>query len=795
MIHTATRILKSSSLPKSPERLRPCGTIRRHFASPIVLFAGEMPQSAQLKQGQHKKHVDFATNHRSISTSSGYIRFTATAFLVILGRTWTSPISHIGTTAFTTNMNIGKSTSSTSASSSLTSPNPNLLSKVSDNFDYSWLSSLSAETEENRLKSKRVSPEDDGISNNVKRPVYNGHYVLVKPTPLTDPRLVIHSPDTADKLGLTFSDVQTETFAKFFSGDTSVLEGTQSWATPYALSIMGKLYTSNCPFGTGDGYGDGRAISIAEVKIPSASSSHPDKRWELQLKGAGRTPFCRGADGRAVLRSSIREFLASEAMYHLGVDTTRALSLVVSEGGDVSQRPWYSDRNIKGPLPDMDDPSLASYSLEQRKQIISQLNAQSKSDPDMMIEETNAITCRVSKSFSRVGHFDLFARRVNNMTTGKEGKPDITTNEFKELEDLFWHVCSVEYPDSCYRPYKGNIISASKCLLEFSMHGIATMVANWIRVGFAQGNFNGDNCLVAGRTVDYGPFGFMDEYHPLFAKWTGSGDHFGFMNQSNAGYANFAVLVSSIMPIVRAYSGNMDEAKTFQDEIMKKAQVVFDEKLIAVLRTKMGFQPSDSSPDELWADLEAILRETRADWTLFWRQLTTVAKVFPLRREKDGSGKFTSIDYGGMLQTLQGDENKDGPSPFYVPLDVESKTKLLKWIQSWREALIESYKENELSTSSDYIAPDERMRLANPKYVLREWMLVEAYSKASLSNSQSSSIFKTTSTQTQSDESVIHELFELIQSPYDEGTEDQNKKYYHRAPDTATVAGGSAFMS
>ena len=120
---------------------------------------------------------------------------------------------------------------------------------------------------------------------------------------------------------------------------SGVLPNVQSWCTPYALSIYGQEMYQNCPFGNGNGYGDGRAVSIAEVLVPTgttassgASSGPGSGRWELQLKGGGTTPFCRGADGRAVLRSSVREFLVSEAMHALGVSTTRALSLVVSAG-------------------------------------------------------------------------------------------------------------------------------------------------------------------------------------------------------------------------------------------------------------------------------------------------------------------------------------------------------------------------------------------------------------------------------------------------------------------------------
>lgn len=214
----------------------------------------------------------------------------------------------------------------------------------------------------------------------------------------------------------------------------------------------------------------------------------------------------------------------------------------------------------------------------------------------------------------------------------------------------------------------------------------------------------------------------------------------------------------------------------------------------------MGFHPSDSSPDELWVDLETLLKETRADWTLFWRRLTTVAKHYPVQRPE--AGMETEEDVSSMLRVLIGQEVsiKDPSSPFYLPLDIGSKEKLFKWIQSWRKVLANSYKENGPSsvvksdTDSHSLPPEERMRLANPKYVLREWMLVEAYSKASPSSVSSSPIFMNNSNQ-ETDDSVIHELYQLIQNPYDEGTEEQATKYYRRAPDEATIAGGTAFMS
>jgi hypothetical protein len=351
--------------------------------------------------------------------------------------------------------------------------------------------------------------------------------VKVRPTPLKNPKLVIHSPEMVRDLGFKEGEVYSEEFVRYFSGDVDGATATTSndsgeemeglkeietWATPYALSIMGKRYTNNCPYGTGDGYGDGRAISIGEVVVPfkfngdeDSSSSHESlypkhaARYELQLKGAGQTPFCRGADGRAVLRSSIREFLASEAMHHLGISTTRALSLIVSDdpGGDTSARPWYSDRAQTRALPTMDDPRLAQYDDNQKREIISQIAAQTKADPDVMREEKCAITTRVASSFVRIGHLDLFARRVEMMQAKlavameKDGDVDMSikeTQQYQELEDILWHACFREYYDEAYAPYweSKDSKSAAMALMNAAMVRIAKMVAGWVRVGFVQ---------------------------------------------------------------------------------------------------------------------------------------------------------------------------------------------------------------------------------------------------------------------------------------------------------------------
>ena len=312
------------------------------------------------------------------------------------------------------------------------------------------------------------------------RLVKSGHFVPVRPTPIRDPVLVAASRHVASLVGLADTESSTR-FLKAFSGGAEPKFG-DSWATPYALSIYGQ---ETVPGGAGadsDGYGDGRAISLAEVIASSTGM-----RYELQLKGAGRTPFARGGDGRAVLRSSIREFIASEAMHFLRVPTTRALSLIVS-GSETVQRPWY------------------------RQNVSTAPNQQHGGDH--LKTEPIAVVCRVSSSFLRVGHFELFGRRAR-----KGRRP----NARHELEQLARHAIFRDYPEAVGATLSDQILS----MAGLAAQRMAAMAADWVRVGYAQSNFNSDNCLIAGVTVDFGPFGFIERFKKKWGMWVGSGDHYG----------------------------------------------------------------------------------------------------------------------------------------------------------------------------------------------------------------------------------------------------------------------------
>lgn len=268
--------------------------------------------------------------------------------------------------------------------------------------------------------------------------------------------------------------------------------------------------------------------------------------------------------------------------------------------------------------------------------------------------------------------------------------------------------------------------------------------------------------------MDYGPFGFMDEYNPLFAKWTGSGEHFGFLNQPTAGLVNYMVLVESALQVLRREDESVDaRLDEMQKSFIGRAKDTFKEEIDAVWNVKMGFGPESSKGPQLWDSLEPLLRETRADWTLFWRQLSYVARDFD---------DLESTDYDQMTQTLIGQNQYSLSSPFHAPLGPEQKKAVTDWITSWRDALRDDDKTS--SSSSSSMTPAERMMTNNPKYTLREWILVEAYTEAAKGNY-----------------GVIHELNELIRNPYDEGSDVQHEKYYRRAKEEDLTKGGTAFMS
>ncbi len=418
-----------------------------------------------------------------------------------------------------------------------------------------------------------LTPDPDATSDAVDhnpRQVFSGHYVPVNPTPIENPEYIAHSESFFAELGLSDSLATSEDFMRMFSGDASQLPQPlkrHGWATGYALSIYGTEYYNQCPFQTGNGYGDGRAVSILEGVFNG-------KRWEMQLKGGGRTPYCRGADGRAVLRSSIREFLAQEHMHALGIPTSRSLTLYTSKTEKV-QRPWFTN---------------GSYSR----------------DPEVMILEDVAITTRVAPSFLRVGQLELFGRRARK----KEHRKAL-----EELEKIVLHIIDREYKDEIDQtlPLAQKVIR----LAEAFQSRLTSLVAHWIRVGYCQGNFNSDNTALGGFTLDYGPFGFIDKFDPKYQPWTGGGAHFSFFNQPQAAERNFHMFCTALVPLLQSHPeelSKLDEIRT----IFPKAMNAEMEKMWA---SKLGMKSFDI---ELFRELTSLMMQSAVDYTIFFRELSSI---------------------------------------------------------------------------------------------------------------------------------------------------------------------------
>ena len=541
--------------------------------------------------------------------------------------------------------------------------------------DYSLMDTLRADPDSTR----------DGNDHH-PRQVFSGHFVPVTPTPLEAPEYVSHSSSFFAELGLSDELALDESFQQVFSGDLSaVLDPMRSfgWATGYALSIYGTEYTHQCPFRTGNGYGDGRAISIFEGLVNG-------KRWEIQLKGGGPTPYCRGADGRAVLRSSVREFLAQEYMHALGVPTSRSLTLYVSQTETVS-RPWYSQN--------------------------------SKSfDPDILVDNPVAISTRVAPSFLRVGQLELFARRARSNAHPKA---------LEELRMIVAHLIEREYLSEIDQSlhFADQIVELAKILSE----RLTSLIANWLRVGYCQGNFNSDNCPAGGYTLDYGPFGFCEIFDTEFQPWTGGGEHFAFFNQPRAAEANYHMFWAAVRPLLAEDA----DALELLDNVRQGFAETMQQKLQTMWAAKLGL--AEFNP-QLFNQLIKLMSQSEVDYTIFFRELSNIPDdILALKKS------------------------------FYVNTSTQLDEKWQNWLTAWRKLVIQDDNQEEVS---------KKMKQVNPKFTWREWLIVPAYEQAQ-----------------QGDYSLVKELQEVLNHPYEEQSQAIEEKYYRLKPKAFFNAGGISHYS
>nr|WP_321232242.1 YdiU family protein [uncultured Psychroserpens sp.] len=343
----------------------------------------------------------------------------------------------------------------------------------------------------------------DPVLDNSRRQVKEACFSYVIPKHTNAPEMLHVSEDMVETLGMSKTDSSSEAFTNVFTGN-QVLKNTQ----PYAMCYGGHQ------FGNWAGQlGDGRAINLFEVE-------HNAKQWTVQLKGAGETPYSRTADGLAVLRSSIREYLCSEAMFHLGVPTTRALSLALS--GDEVMRDMLYDGN-------------SAY-------------------------EKGAIVSRISPSFLRFGSFEIFAARQDHKT--------LKTLVDYTIKHHFSHLG---------KPSKDSYIQFFSEVSERTLD----MIIHWQRVGFVHGVMNTDNMSILGLTIDYGPYGWLEGFDFGWTPNTTDRQHkrYRYGNQPNIGLWNLYQLANALYPLIEETEPLEAILENYKTDFEKKSLKMMQSKL------------------------------------------------------------------------------------------------------------------------------------------------------------------------------------------------------------------------
>ena len=422
----------------------------------------------------------------------------------------------------------------------------------------------------------------------------------VSPTPLPNPYLVAFNPDAAALLDLDPAAAGTAEFLAVMSG-SGRLAGMDPLAAVYAGHQFGVWVPE---------LGDGRAILLGEVRTAA------EQRWEVQLKGAGMTRFSRMGDGRAVLRSAIREYLASEAMHGLGIPTSRSLAITGSA------LPVYRERT-----------------------------------------ETAAVFVRLAPSHVRFGSFELFASRAMHT----------------EVHALADYVIALHFPELVSLPAGERYAAWYREVVERT----ARLMAQWTAVGFAHGVMNTDNMSILGLTLDYGPYGWLDQYDPGFVcNHTDHAGRYAFDQQPRVGWWNCSRLGVALTPL-------LDQASA--RSALESYRPMFEATINALMGAKFGLTSVDAGDPVLQGELFDLLQRTGADYTRVFRALA----------------RFDAGDSGSRIA---------------LHAEIKDAAALDRWLDRYSTRL-----EAETSGTAER---QRRMLATNPKFVLRNWVAQEVIEAA-----------------------------------------------------------------
>ena len=501
---------------------------------------------------------------------------------------------------------------------------------------------------------------------NETRQVYEACYSRVTPKTVSAPQCIAYSSEVAEGLGIPSRLVESQQFAEVFGGNLIHPE-----MDPFAMCYGGHQ------FGNWAGQlGDGRAINLCEVV------DREGVYRTLQLKGAGPTPYSRHADGLAVLRSSVREFLCSEAMHHLGVPTTRALSLILT--GDSVTRDMFYDGNPK--------------------------------------QEPGAVVCRVSPSFIRLGSFQIFASR-DDVATLKKLADYTVRHHFPHLGEPSVDVYAAWYDEVCRRT--------------------AELMVHWMRVGFVHGVMNTDNLSVLGETIDYGPYGWLEDYDPSWTPNTtdAHGRRYCYGHQPQIAQWNLAQFGGALLPLV-------DDDKELLQSGLRSYATTLEEQWNAMMIAKLGLDTFQDDDLSLFEDSIGLLQRVETDMTLFYRRLAEV----PCEREVSSVCDLL-ID------------------AYYRP-EEELTEEVRRQTQDW----FERYRARVKQTGMSDDERRERMNRVNPLYVLRNYLAQLAIDRSE-----------------GGDHEGIKELLDVLRRPYEE--QPGCERFAEKRPDWARNRAGCSMLS
>lgn len=492
------------------------------------------------------------------------------------------------------------------------------------------------------LETARSGPNFDNLAlrmlpvnheGNEVRVVPNACFARVKPTPVHLPKMVLASCEALQLLDLPTellkrcsqcSDAHDE-FVQHLSGN-KIWPGSEPSAHCYCGHQFGSFAGQ---------LGDGAVIYLGEVV------NSKGERWELQLKGAGPTPFSRQADGRKVLRSSLREFLCSEAMYHLGIPTTRAVSIITSDTW-VERDVFYTGH---------------------------------------IIPERASVTSRLAPSFIRFGSFEI--SKSKDSVTGRQGPSAGNQTIVRTLTE---YVIATFYPQIWLKRNPNDYVSLYLSFFEEVVQRTATLVAHWQTVGFCHGVLNTDNMSILGLTIDYGPFGFMDRFmwdHVCNASDTDG--HYSYAQQPFICFWNCARLAECL---VRALGGNADQlcaseqsradeeteslAARFRAVLDRSFMPTFQKFYLEQMRRKLGLFVSDIPEDvDLIKSLFDTMELTGADFSNTFLALGT-AFADAIDQCCDLSTKYLEADH-----LLRGCCGLEELREAYQPTDAERQQETL----------------------------------------------------------------------------------------------------------------------